>query len=232
MSDTLIEKPPFSGSSTYQVLPQLQLLGVIAVSSEKPSRLDGLIATVSPYENETAGYARPLWPATDDETWAEAKDRRMSSLYIRTPVEIMLRKAQWRRDRRIDFTRVTKEIERNGYTLSEAAKELLSELSGLKITAEANWMFFDVLQVASAFTKRDVSILEKKLHEKICPVAVTSSAYVFVGSTGKLFVLDQDWLFIRIARNIEELLTSMMSRGASALPAVTIAAHERPPDLR
>lgn len=232
MSDALIEKPLFSSASIYKVSHQIQLLGTDAISTVKPSRLDGLITTVAPCENETAGYASLLWPTTENETWTEEKNRQMISLYPYSTEESKLSTAMWKRDRRIDFTKMKKEIEGKGYTFSEAAQELLGKLSGVSISTKANWMLFDVPQVAGALTKRDISILEKKLQDKICPLAITSSAYVFVGSTGKLFVLDQDWLFVGIAQNFKDLFTSMMVRGPSVLETVTLAVQERPLDLR
>ncbi len=49
MNVTLIEKPAFPAASTDRVFARFRLLGIGAVSTERSSRLDHRIATVSPY---------------------------------------------------------------------------------------------------------------------------------------------------------------------------------------
>src|SRR6266542_4381269 len=93
MNVTLIEKPAFPAASTDRVFARFRLLGIGAVSTERSSRLDHRIATVSPYEEEEAGFNQPSWPENEDETWTEAKNQRRCDLIDRkyvgglTPVE-------------------------------------------------------------------------------------------------------------------------------------------------
>src|SRR5260370_36098774 len=73
----------FLGASTDKVPARLRLLGISAASTERSSRLGYPIATVFPYEDETADFDQPLWPETEDETWTEAKNQRRCDLINR-----------------------------------------------------------------------------------------------------------------------------------------------------
>jgi hypothetical protein len=83
MKVTLIKEPAFPGISTNKISPRFLLLGMGAASAESSSRLNHLIATVSPYEEEIADFDHPPGQETQDEPWTEAKNQRRCDLINR-----------------------------------------------------------------------------------------------------------------------------------------------------
>jgi hypothetical protein len=80
---TLLQQPAVPSTSTDKGFARFLLLGIGAVSTEKPSRLDHRIATVSPHEDEMASFDQAPCPEIEGETWTEAKNQRRCDLIDR-----------------------------------------------------------------------------------------------------------------------------------------------------
>jgi hypothetical protein len=67
MNVSPIEKPALPDAYTKRASVRLRLRGISAASTERPSRLDYPIATICPYEEETADFGPSPGPETQKE---------------------------------------------------------------------------------------------------------------------------------------------------------------------
>jgi len=88
---------------------------------------------------------------------------------------------------------------------------------------------FDPMAVVNYYDSEDVALLESYVGERLYPLAELSCAYAFLTETGRVIVVDSDWLFFHTLRDIHALLNWLFGEDTACIDETRqLSPSERP----
>jgi hypothetical protein len=97
-------------------------------------------------------------------------------------------------------------IETMGFLRFPLAVEFLTTFYGIQISSPHGGFHCQPENAAMVFTKKQWDILQSVLPEKLFPLGTTSLSSVFVGPSGKVYLIDDDIFSMRTLDGIEEMI--------------------------
>lgn len=100
--------------------------------------------------------------------------------------------------------------------LEGVSKEAVS-CYGLVVKAQRRWVVFDPFAVDNFYDADEIALLESYVGDRVYPFAVLSLSHAFLTSTGRVIVLDRDWLFYCVLRDLYAFLNWLFAEDDSFL---------------
>jgi hypothetical protein len=157
-------------------------------------------------------------------------DSRFSRAVVRK-----LKAAGWEEGRQVDVGPVLDDIRRRGVECNHAAEEVLREFYGLKWNLPRGGISFLEFDNAATFRflhVEDLGRVRRLVGEPVCPVASGGGFIVLVAPSGRVALLQDEWLCLLRADSLTDAFEFIFNHDTKAVENVPLSDDQRPPAFR
>jgi len=144
-------------------------------------------------------------------------------------LHIILSSAGWSAGRAVDIVALEGVLTARGISISPTLREIIANFDGLTLAADRySWLQFCLSMELEATSDEEFEYLHRIAGEPVCPLGQAPNSDFFGTASGSILCVDQDWLFVLKAKNLNDFFCGILLRDKSRLQTVWLTDAQRP----